>query len=193
MENMEKKFSQAEVDEIVANRLGREKGKQQKEATEDNPLEQEETPTVEEKTTPNVEEKTTPATQKEEENPEQEPQSLAREEESETQPVSQDTSEQQSNQLLTKYAQAELKAAMAVQGVDPAKLDRASRLVGAEEILENGEVNVERMHEIISELLQSWPELQRQQSKDQKVKFGLGQAGSETGANSALSEIFGNR
>lgn len=185
MENVEKKFSQAEVDEIVANRLGREKGKQQKEATEDNPLEQEETP--------NVEEKTTPATQKEEENPEQEPQSLAREEESETQPVSQDTSEQQSNQLLTKYAQAELKAAMAVQGVDPAKLDRAARLVGAEEILENGEVNVERMHEIISELLQSWPELQRQQSKDQKVKFGLGQAGSETGANSALSEIFGNR
>lgn len=205
MENLEqeKTFTQAEVDEIVAKRLGREKGKQpaDPEANDMTEQEQPEEEMMQDETQPEDqqpdgeekidEEAEQPMFQEEAEQP------IPQEEtpEGEEIPEEQEQGDQAGpDPLLARVATAELKAAMAVQGIDPQKLDRAVNLIKPEEFMTpEGEISNERMAELISELIQTWPELQRQQPRDQHIKFGVGQSSGGDTRNSAIAEIFGNR
>lgn len=202
MENMEQKepmFTQAQVDEIVAKRLGREKGKapvdsEAEEKVEQKPLEEKSEEAPQDPQAEEQGEKEEP-TFGEKEQPEEEPTQPGQEEApGEEVPGEQTPVQKGLDPMLARVATAELKASMAVQGIDPAKLDRAVNLIKPEEIIgETGDVDQEKMAELISQLIQTWPELQKQQPRDQHVKFGIGQSSGGDTRNSAIAEIFGNR
>lgn len=196
MENMEqeKMFTQAEVDEIIAKRLARSKNKQEPPATKD----AEESETPEETTQISEENKTDEQAQSDEQATEEQNKDLpeaenASEDATDKQPEQPEQPEQPKVQsdILVKLARAELKGAMAMQGVDPQKLDRAVRLIGHEEFMdEAGNINNDRMVELITELIGNWPELRRQ-DQNSKFKFGIGQS-DNTVTNNLIAKAFGN-
>lgn len=98
---------------------------------------------------------------------------------------------------VDKLAQAELKAAMAIQGVDPKKVARAVRLIDVTDVIDDGEYSDSKASEAIEELLADWPELKVSETKEQNV-FTLGadtqdDASNEENVGSRISRIFGNK
>jgi len=98
---------------------------------------------------------------------------------------------------VEKLAQAELKAEMAINGMNPQKIARAVRLVDIQDVLdESGQYSDEKAKEAIEELLKEWPEL-KQASQQESNSFNFGapeqeEQDSNQNSKSAISKIFGN-
>lgn len=67
---------------------------------------------------------------------------------------------------VDRLAQAELKASMAISGVNPSKVQRAVRLIDINNVIEDGMYSEEKAKTEIETLLQEWPELKTQISDD---------------------------
>lgn len=96
---------------------------------------------------------------------------------------------------VERLAQAELKAEMAICGINPQKIARAVRLVDVADCLdETGEYNQEKAQEAINSLIQDWPELKQVQQQDNTFEFGApGQEEHDQNTEkSMISKIFGN-
>lgn len=99
---------------------------------------------------------------------------------------------------IEKYAQAELKASMAIAGVNPKKVQRAVRLIDAANVIENGQFSEEKAKQEIEALLQDWPELKMAEngSDDNAFYFGApeqAEQNSEEKQKGIFSSIFGNK
>lgn len=98
---------------------------------------------------------------------------------------------------IEKYVQAELKATMAIEGVNPSKVQRAVRLVDIANVLDNGQFSEEKAKAEIEALLQEWPELKKENSAESNNAFSFGVPGQEEQATeekqkNMFSSIFGN-
>lgn len=90
-------------------------------------------------------------------------------------------------------AQAEIKVALATQGVDTSKLHRIARLIDAENVLgETGEVNPEALNKEIETLLSEWPELKNATNTASFV-IGNSKETSMTNTNDDIARAFGNK
>lgn len=100
------------------------------------------------------------------------------------------------NPYLERYAQAEIKVAMARQGIDASKVDRAVRLIDFNTVLtEAGDVDAEKLTTSINELLEEWPELGPiKETEDKAIKFKVGADGSnkQGGNDDLIAAAFGN-
>lgn len=100
----------------------------------------------------------------------------------------------QENPFIQKYAQAEIKASMMTNGIDPLKVARAVKLIDTTEVLnETGEVDAEKLNKAIADLLKEWPELKT--SKDggkDGFKFGSDQKKDKGNTDDLISKAFGN-
>lgn len=99
---------------------------------------------------------------------------------------------------IEKYAQAELKASMAIAGVNPSKVQRAVRLVDIANVLENGQFSEEKAQAEIETLLKDWPELKTSSSNGNGNSFYFGapeqeEQNQEEKQKSMFSSIFGNK
>lgn len=98
---------------------------------------------------------------------------------------------------VEKLAQAELKAEMAIQGINPLKVARAVRLIDVGDVLdESGQYSEKMAQAAIEELLKEWPELKQvSQQESNSFEFGAPEQ-TETDPNqntkSVFSKIFGN-
>lgn len=111
--------------------------------------------------------------------------------------------EQPSQDLATgltidKYAQAELKASMAIAGVDPQKVQRAVRLIDVNSVIENGQFSEEKANQEIEALLQDWPELKQAKEESNSNAFYFGapeqsEQNQEEKQKNMFSSIFGNK
>lgn len=105
----------------------------------------------------------------------------------------------QQNSLPTDYYQNKIGLAMAVKGISPAKLQRASRLVDQEKVIINGVVDDTKLEEEINAIISEFPELVGESSNTSEQKgFKFGAAGNQTqdatdNINDELDEIFGNK
>lgn len=105
----------------------------------------------------------------------------------------------QQNSLPTDYYQNKIGLAMAVKGINPAKLQRASRLVDQEKVIVNGIVDDTKLEEEINAIISEFPELVGESSNTSEQKgFKFGAAGNQTqdatdNINDELDEIFGNK
>lgn len=98
---------------------------------------------------------------------------------------------------IERLAQAELKAEMAISGVDPSKVSRAVRLIDINEVLENGEYSDTKAKEAIETLMQEWPELKQSKVDTNENQFYFGVPGQaeqqdKDKQKSVISSIFGN-
>lgn len=98
---------------------------------------------------------------------------------------------------VERLAQAELKAEMAISGVDPSKVSRAVRLIDINEVLDNGEYSDAKAKEAIETLMQEWPELKQSKAETNENQFYFGVPGQEEQQDkdkqkSVISSIFGN-
>lgn len=98
---------------------------------------------------------------------------------------------------IERLAQAELKAEMAISGVDPSKVSRAVRLIDINEVLDNGEYSNAKAKEAIETLMQEWPELKQSKAETNENQFYFGVPGQEEQQDkdkqkSVISSIFGN-
>lgn len=99
------------------------------------------------------------------------------------------------NPYLERYAQAEIKVAMAQQGVDATKVNRAVRLIDFNNVLtENGDIDTEKMNGAITELLEEWPELAPATNED-NVSFKIGSDKDKQKGKDAdvIANAFGNK
>lgn len=99
---------------------------------------------------------------------------------------------------IERLAQAELKAEMAINGVDPSKVARAVRLVDINEVLENGQYSDAKAKSVIETLMQEWPELKQNKAENNENQFYFGVPGQEEQQDkdkqkSVISSIFGNK
>lgn len=99
---------------------------------------------------------------------------------------------------VERYAQAELKASMAIAGVDPQKVQRAVRLIDASSVIENGQYSEEKAKQEIEALLQDWPELKETKSEANSNAFYFGapeqeEQSQEEKQKGMFSSIFGNK
>lgn len=99
---------------------------------------------------------------------------------------------------IEKYAQAELKASMAIAGVNPSKVQRAVRLVDIANVLENGLFSEEKAKAEIETLLKDWPELKTSSSNGNGNSFYFGapeqeEQNQEEKQKGMFSSIFGNK
>lgn len=98
---------------------------------------------------------------------------------------------------IERLAQAELKAEMAILGVDPSKVSRAVRLIDINEVLDNGQYSDTKAKEAIETLMQEWPELKQSKADSNENQFYFGVPGQEEQQDkdkqkSVISSIFGN-
>lgn len=97
---------------------------------------------------------------------------------------------------IERLAQAELKAQMAISGIDPSKVQRAVRLIDVNEVLENGQFSEPKAIEAVNLLLQEWPELKKAKDEQQNV-FSFGapdqQEQQKEEQKGMFSKIFGNQ
>lgn len=119
-------------------------------------------------------------------------------------PETEEQNIEQSNQVLDlstgitveRLAQAELKAQMAISGIDPSKVQRAVRLIDVNEVLENGQFSETKAIEAVNLLLQEWPELKKTKDEQQNV-FSFGapdqQEQQKEEQKGIFSKIFGNQ
>lgn len=112
-----------------------------------------------------------------------------------------ETEQQPQNDLSTgltidKLARAELKAQMAVDGVNPSKLVYACRMIDVDGVLENGEYSEEKAKTAIEEMLKVMPELKvTQQQEQSQFYFGAPEQeeqNSQQEQKSVIDKIFGN-
>lgn len=99
---------------------------------------------------------------------------------------------------VERYAQAELKASMAIAGVDPQKVQRAVRLIDASSVIENGQYSEEKAKQEIETLLQDWPELKQAKEESNSNAFYFGapeqsEQSQEEKQKGMFSSIFGNK
>lgn len=99
---------------------------------------------------------------------------------------------------VERYAQAELKASMAIAGVDPQKVQRAVRLIDASSVIENGQYSEEKAKQEIETLLQDWPELKQVKEESNSNAFYFGapeqsEQNQEEKQKGMFSSIFGNK
>lgn len=97
---------------------------------------------------------------------------------------------------VERLAQAELKAEMAISGVDPSKVSRAVRLIDINEVLDNGEYSDAKAKKAIESLMKEWPELKQSKAETNENQFYFGVPGQEQQdkdkQKSVISSIFGN-
>lgn len=99
---------------------------------------------------------------------------------------------------IERYAQAELKASMAIAGVDPQKVQRAVRLIDPVNVIENGQFSEEKAKQEIETLLKDWPELKlaKEESNSNAFYFGApeqSEQNQEEKQKGIFSSIFGNK
>lgn len=99
---------------------------------------------------------------------------------------------------VERYARAELKASMAIAGVDPQKVQRAVRLIDASSVIENGQYSEEKAKQEIETLLQDWPELKQAKEESNSNAFYFGapeqsEQSQEEKQKGMFSSIFGNK
>lgn len=96
---------------------------------------------------------------------------------------------------IDKLARAELKAQMAVDGVNPSKLVYACRMIDVADVLENGEYSEEKARTAIEEMLKVMPELKATEQQEQS-QFYFGAPEQEENPQqeqkNVISKIFGN-
>lgn len=97
---------------------------------------------------------------------------------------------------IDKLARAELKAGMAIAGVNPSKLVYACRMIDVADVLENGEYSEEKANTAIEEMLKVMPELKATQQQEQsQFYFGAPEQeeqNSQQEQKSVIDKIFGN-
>lgn len=96
---------------------------------------------------------------------------------------------------VDRLAQAELKAEMAINGVDPSKVARAVRLIDINEVVENGQYSEAKAKDAIETLMKEWPELKlnKAESNDNQFYFGAPeQEEKQDKQKNMFSSIFGN-
>ena len=103
------------------------------------------------------------------------------------------TGTQEANPYLDKYAQAEIKVAMTMNGIDPQKVARAVRLIDTSEVMsESGDVDTNKLNTAIANLLKDWPELKSAATgKVGKIGADNG-SGGKVGAEDLIAKAFGN-
>lgn len=105
----------------------------------------------------------------------------------------------QQSTLPPDYYQNKIGLAMAVKGINPTKLQRASRLVEQEKVIINGIVDDAKLTEEIDAIISEFPELVGGvNSASEQKGFKFGAAGNQTqdatdNINDELDEIFGNK
>lgn len=105
----------------------------------------------------------------------------------------------QQNTLPSDYYQNKIGLAMAVKGINPTKLQRASRLVDQDKVIVNGTVDDAKLTEEIDAIISEFPELVGGvNSASEQKGFKFGAAGNQTqdatdNINDELDEIFGNK
>lgn len=105
----------------------------------------------------------------------------------------------QQSVLPSDYYQNKIGLAMAVKGINPTKLQRASRLVDQEKVIINGAVDDTKLEEEINAIISEFPELvEGVNSTSEQKGFKFGAAGNQTqdatdNINDELDEIFGNK
>lgn len=105
----------------------------------------------------------------------------------------------QQSVLPSDYYQNKIGLAMAVKGINPTKLQRASRLVDQEKVIINGAVDDTKLEEEINAIISEFPELvEGANSTSEQKGFKFGAAGNQTqdatdNINDELDEIFGNK
>lgn len=105
----------------------------------------------------------------------------------------------QQNTLPSDYYQNKIGLAMAVKGINPTKLQRASRLVDQDKVIVNGTVDDAKLTEEIDAIISEFPELVGGVNSPSEQKgFKFGAAGNQTqdatdNINDELDEIFGNK
>ena len=104
----------------------------------------------------------------------------------------------QQNALPSDYYQNKIGIAMAVKGINPTKLQRASRLVDQEKVIVNGTVDEASLEEEINAIITEFPELVGGvNSTNEQRGFKFGATGNQTNAtsniNDEIDEIFGNK
>ena len=88
---------------------------------------------------------------------------------------------------------------MAVKGINPTKLQRASRLVDQDKVIVNGTFDDAKLTEEIDAIISEFPELVGGvNSASEQKGFKFGAAGNQTqdatdNINDELDEIFGNK
>lgn len=99
--------------------------------------------------------------------------------------------------LPTDYFADKIGLAMAVKGVKPEKLKRASRMIEQEKVIVNGILDTTKLDEEIDAVISEFPELLKaENSADQKgFKFGSegSQAQDSNNINDEIDSIFGNK
>lgn len=94
---------------------------------------------------------------------------------------------------IDKLARAELKAQMAIDGVNPAKLVYACKMIDVADVLENGEYNEEKAKTAIEEMLKVMPELKATQQQEQnQFYFGAPEQEEQKEEKNVIDKIFGN-
>lgn len=97
--------------------------------------------------------------------------------------------------MRTTLITAEVKSAMAINGIRPEKVERAVRLVDATKCVDNnGQPDATKIKTEIENLLKDFPEL-KATTEEGAAGFKIGADGTQTktaGAD-AISEIFGNK
>ncbi len=105
----------------------------------------------------------------------------------------------QQDTLPPDYYQNKIGLAMAVKGINPTKLQRASRLVDQDKVIINGIVDDAKLTEEIDAIISEFPELVGGgNSASEQKGFKFGAAGNQTqdatdNINDELDEIFGNK
>lgn len=104
----------------------------------------------------------------------------------------------QQNTLPNDYYQNKIGLAMAVKGINPTKLQRASRLVDQEKVVINGIVDETKLEEEINAIITEFPELVGTNNASEQKGFKFGAAGNQTqdatsNINDEIDSIFGNK
>ena len=88
-------------------------------------------------------------------------------------PETKESGDAKADQFMAKYAQAEIKVAMTVNGIDPQKVARAVKLIDTSEVLtDSGDVDSTKLNESIANLLKEWPELKTSASSTSTNRIG---------------------
>lgn len=94
---------------------------------------------------------------------------------------------------IDKLARAELKAQMAIDGVSPAKLVYACKMIDVADVLENGVYSEEKAKTAIEEMLKVMPELKATQQQEQnQFYFGAPEQEEQKEEKNVIDKIFGN-
>lgn len=104
----------------------------------------------------------------------------------------------QQNTLPNDYYQNKIGLAMAVKGINPTKLQRASRLVDQDKVIVNGTVDEAKLEEEINAIITEFPELVGTNNASEQKGFKFGAAGNQTqdatsNINDEIDSIFGNK